>query len=98
MSYGLQVKNPNNGKVILTVTDRLTRLLGSFDTGKSNGSFNVPALDNSSAFFIAETTNQDPYDYGERPTVSISGNTISWSYYQPGVQTNSEMRITYGVY
>jgi len=97
VEYGLQVKDLS-GNVILKITDRLTRFVGSLSTGISNGSFTIPNPGNGNVFFAVIPSGENGIS-AFPPAVSRSGNTISWSF-QPNIPSAQRVssRVTYGVY
>lgn len=95
--YGLQIKNLA-GQVILRITDRVTRLLGSLETGTNSGSFAVPLPDGGSVFIIVDTTNGSAYSDGAVfPVITISGNVITWTF-DNRTTGRVSLRLTYGIY
>ena len=96
---GLQVFD-SNGSCILDVTDRLTRVLGIFNTGTSNGSFVDPNLTSGDFWYAVSASslsNQSPF--WACLSVTVSGTTLSWEHiktYDQGVVCNHQ--VIYGVY
>lgn len=98
--YGLEIRNPENGQAILRITDRITRLLGAFDTGLASGSFTVSLPDGGTVFIAVDTTSGDPYASGSNvvmPAVAVSGNTITWTF-DARTSGRISLRVTYGIY
>ena len=94
MAQGLQCFD-NNGNKVLDVTDRLTRVLGTFDTGTSNGSISDTNLANGIPWYITQNSAEAKW-YGKAPfSVNISSNNISWTF---GDGTIVSRKIIYGVY
>lgn len=90
MPAGFQVFDPN-GKSILDTADRITRVLGLVDIAGASGSQSNAGLATGSPFWTIV-----PNGSGWPPAVTISGNTISWSY---GPQTPKQhCSLVYGVY
>lgn len=76
MAYGLVVRDAA-GNVILDTSTRLTRILGTFNTGTSNGSITDGNLAQGTPFWFIS----DGYGSGDGFTadISVSGTTISWT-------------------
>jgi len=95
--YGLRCRNPNNGAIILEITDRLSREVGSVYTGTSPGSFTVPmSIPGDVYFYVSSGTN-----IWLMPEVVLSGRTISWSWAGASgsaVPSRAAATIVYGVY
>lgn len=88
----------DNGTPTLSVTDRITKILGMFETNSVDGSINVPEFGLGKAWargitYSTGTTN----DTGA--VVSIVGTNLSWSY-PPGPPNNTKRntKIIYGIY
>ena len=98
MAYGLEIRNPNNGAVILRITDRLTRVIGSFDTGTQSGSFAVPLLGSGAQTFATIEPGVTSYPVNQvLPQLAINGNIISWTF-DNRTENRVSCRVTYGVY
>ncbi len=93
--YGLRIKHQTTGAVILEYTDRITRTIGSFNTGTSNGSFSVSV--SGTAWFALMSPGQYGGDLSP-PNISISGNTITWTFVQSAVASRIAVDVIYGVY
>ena len=86
---GLRIRRPDTGAVILEITDRITRLVGTIALPVS-GSLVVDGSAEGDVWFFYNfgptySTNQDT-------SVTLSGRTISWSNIPAG------STLTYGVY
>lgn len=105
--YGLQVFN-SSGKIILDISDRIGRFLGSFSPGGAvSGNINDSRLTSGIPFYIVIPGR----GYSNVPCyVSFSGSSLSWYYdkskypdlssygdYTTGVISPSDM-VYYGVY
>lgn len=95
MPQGLQCWD-SNGNMTLDVTDRLTRLLGTAETGVSNGSISDENLSAGTPWFVLRDTSDYEMLTEATCSVTISGNTISWVFSSTGTKTNK--KIVYGVY
>lgn len=101
MPQGLQVWDAN-GNLIIDVTDRLTRVLGEFYTGTSNGSVTNPGLTTGTPWWIAIPTtniNVNNNNMAKYLTFSVSGSTLAWSFgaVYP-IQVAINHKVIYGVY
>ena len=82
----------NNGGITFNSSINTTRILGSFNTGQTNGNINIPALASGTPWFVENYTenNMDmsqKYTIIMHPTLTINGTIISWSFpsYPPGL-------------
>jgi hypothetical protein len=99
---GLQIFDAG-GNVVLDVTDRLTRVLGEFETGTSDGFITDTNLDYGTPWFIAKlngsVTVKEGYNsyYSSSVPILISFNSqsLSWSFSGGSVANH---HIVYGVY
>jgi len=83
------------GRSVISVTTRITRILGNVTTGIANGSISNPGFSQGTAYYLV--LGQDVGLLS--PTISISGNTLSWSWEStiPNEYRDSA-EIQYGVY
>lgn len=95
MAYGLRQWDAN-GNLILDISDRITRYVGQFNTGTSNGSFNTGLTEGS--IWFSKIFFTDAGRLGASADVFVSGNTITWNFdaVLNGYQQNC--LILYGVY
>lgn len=91
----------DDGTVLVSITDRVTKILGTVNTNLSNGSLNVADFSKGRPWFraVAFTTgiaNETP------ATVTRSGNILSWYYPSdstaPPNTTFRNTKIIYGIY
>ena len=90
------------GNLIISVTDRITKILGTVDTGTSDGSIYVPGFSFGRPWVRGSAyTNGSPNELAA--VAYISGNTIIWYFVGPGdtpppftVRRNT--KLTYGIY
>ena len=75
MPQGLQIWD-ESGNLVVDVSDRLMRSLSTINTGNSDGSVSVTGGTQGTAVGVALT---EPMS-GTTPTVTSSGNTISWTF------------------
>jgi hypothetical protein len=95
MAFGLECYD-ESGNPVLKITDRITRYGGQFDTGTSAGSMTIPMLSGGTPWINVQDTN--PLTNGLTPTVTISGNTVSWSFASSSTYQPRSVRVIYGVY
>jgi len=77
MATGMRVWNPD-GSIKFEVTTRLTRLLGSVQTGNQDGFIDIPNQGNQIFFFIISIDPAQPTR--GIPVIGISGNRLSWTF------------------
>lgn len=99
MSVGLRVRDPSTGEVLVTIDTRMTKILGSFNTGTTSGSItdgNLTALAGAQPFF----TTLPPQGSGgqDTPSISVSGNVISWSWKYSNAGGHAAVDVIYGFY
>lgn len=73
MPQGLELYN-ESGVVLLTTSDRTGRVTYSFQTGTSNGSVGVPGGG------LLDVLCTPLARYGNPAIISVSGNTVSWTF------------------
>lgn len=84
-----------NGNLILDITDRLTRVLGEFDTGLVNGSLNDDGLRTGTPWYNIYYTDSI---YKIVPVVIwIGDNELIWTFTRTDI-TITNLHIIYGVY
>lgn len=97
---GMRVRDRFSGLVTLEITDRLTRTIGSFNTGTAGGSINVPAFAEGAGYACileAPDPSNNLNTFYRFPRVTISGTTMSWDF--PGNGTEPiACQVEYGVY
>lgn len=101
-TVGFRVRD-RSGTIILDITDRLTRVVGLFNSGGGGGSITIPAFALGAgwaAVLEAQLPPSSPSTLYSYPIVSISGTTLSWSFpnYQGQSITIIPCDIIYGVY
>lgn len=81
MAAGLQVFNAN-GQLIVDLTTRMSRLIEVIDPGLSDGSKAFPSVNNSIAAILSDysAAQSGSGGAGALPVVSVSGNTVSWTF------------------
>lgn len=93
MPAGFQVWDAS-GNLIVTVTDRLTRVLGQVDTGTSNGSITDGNFSLGSPFFYYVSYSNSRPIY--QPVITLTGISLSWSFNVSSPRFGG--RIIYGIY
>jgi len=93
MGQGLQIWNASGG-LVLDTSHRLTRVLGSFESGTSDGSLTSPGFSQGTPWHV-RLTSQLGYT---APTITVSGNTLSWSFGNVAAEFRRSAFIIYGVY
>jgi hypothetical protein len=97
MAAGLEVYNAS-GVLRLSLTDRITRYIGTQYTGTADGAISDPALALGEPWFLV-TPNGDGANVAKaEPSVSISGTTLSWSFGGLAPISRLPIFIAYGVF
>lgn len=91
MAYGIRIKHPDTGEVLLELTSRITRKVGTASTGAAAGSLTVPTTVEGEVWFVPITFPYVGAFYGTTPSMSLSGRTISWT-------ANCNTTFLYGVF
>lgn len=77
---GLVIKDSSE-KVLVDMTSKLSQMVGSVVTGGSAGSITMPAPPTGKVmYYIVVPLVNLQREKGKKPGVTISGNTLSWSY------------------
>lgn len=81
MAAGLQVFDAS-GNLIVDLTTRLSRLITVIDPGLVDGSQSFPAVNNTIAAMLSNYSEVQSGSGGAGvlPVVSVSGNTVSWTF------------------
>lgn len=98
MAQGLQVFD-GNGKIILDLTDGLTKYLGEFETGTSEGSIENEELTEHfwvHPIILTQIPTADYDNTWHAPKFSVSGHTLRWKY--DGADRRINCKCFYGVY
>ncbi|TWH49586.1 hypothetical protein [Sporomusa sp. KB1] len=100
MPAGLQCWDAD-GNLTLDITDRLTRVLGTIQTGTSDGSITDNNLLLGTPWYFTYYLD-DNHFWRSRPLkISFSSNILSWAFISTGgnyQNTNIDTMILYGVY
>ena len=99
MPQGLQIFDANGG-LQLTLSDRITRILGVITIGSVwNGSLTVDTQGGTLWFYIQNAyipASNVPFDINMPLMEIVNGNTLKWSY--PTTSGNKLYRVIYGLY
>lgn len=90
-----------NGVITVSITDRLTKILGTFNTTTSNGSQAV-SVPTWGAVWIQLTALENT-DFAALPRAYYSNGAIYWTFTDvpvnaPPARFRTTARLTYGVY
>lgn len=93
MPAGLQIWD-ENGNVMLDTENRVTRVLGSFESGTSDGSLTSEGFSQGTPWHVRLTP-----DLGlTPPKITVSGNTLSWTFGNVAEEFRRSAYVMYGVY
>lgn len=92
MAYGLEVRD-SAGNVVVTLSNRLTKILGTVDVSAS-GSLTLPAAPAGNAYWCWFRPANVNFT-GNPPFVRVSGGSLLWTY---GAGTAQAGTIMYGAY
>jgi hypothetical protein len=98
MTAGLQVWD-ESGNLVVDITDRLAKMLGTIYTGAVSGSASVPGLSSGTPFYVATPVSTDPTAMAMfAPAISLhqASEMISWTFEANKGQSPSY--ITVGVF
>jgi hypothetical protein len=97
MAYGLQIFDSSGNKT-LDVSDSLTKTIATFVTSTSNGSATYAELAGGRPWVAAyRVPTSTATQYGAA-IVTVSGTTVSWSYYSLASGNRAPMRVFVGIY
>jgi hypothetical protein len=97
MRAGVEVFN-ESGALRLSITDRITRYIGTQFTGSNDGAIVAPALSLGTPWFLVTPNGSGSNTGRVEPSVSITGTTLSWSFGGLPVNMRMPIYISYGVY
>ena len=93
MPQGLEIRD-SSGTVILTISDRITRLLGSSSmTGGTAGSVTNAGFTTGTPFWWASRDAGGSFFYD--PVITVTSDTMSWTWPNGG---SGNYTVVYGVY
>ncbi|SEO63176.1 hypothetical protein SAMN02800692_1503 [Luteibacter sp. UNC138MFCol5.1] len=96
MAVGLRVRDPDTGQELITLTTHLTKVLGTFNTGTSDGAIADGNLANGTPFF-ATMPSGDASSGSIPPTIVASSTGITWSWPSGiGSGYRRSVDVTYG--
>lgn len=84
-----------SGQLVLDVTDRLTRVLGEFDTGTANGSLTNDGLRGGTPWYNISHPNSGELINLVPLVVWIGDNTLIWTFSRDNPVS---LHVMYGVY
>lgn len=79
MSFGLRVFDAA-GNIHMDITDRVSRIAGSLETGGASGSTVVPLFSTGTPYCIVTLINSGSLLNPQAPVISIVGTTLNWTY------------------
>lgn len=83
-------------ELLVSVTTRLSLILGVVETTEFAGSISVPQFASGTPWFsVVGFLTANVY---QPPNISISGNVLSWAPFQGGGPGYARVRVLYGVY
>jgi len=83
-----------SGNVVLDTAHRLTRVLGAFESGISDGSLTSEGFAQGTPWHVRLTP-----DLGlTPPKITVTGNTLSWTFGNVAAEFRRSAFIMYGVY
>ena len=90
----------SDGNITLDVTDRLTRVLGEFDTGTLDGTLTDDNLLDGSPWFYCYPSDANMGAFRIPCKIVFQGNKITWTFEgaRRGQDTRFNTRVIYGVY
>lgn len=90
----------DNGKLIVDLATQPMQYVTQISTGKSNGSHTISLSSGQSviASYPHFSGVPSPGTQSPIPSISVSGNKISWSFDNSGASTNWDATITVFVY
>lgn len=94
MPAGLEVFN-SAGQTVVSITSRLTKLLGQVNTGVYDGSITVPVVQGAIPWFFNFSANPDVFLIS--PVIRVEGNLISWRFGSLPLNRRVSTTIFYGV-
>jgi hypothetical protein len=92
---GLRLRRPDNGAVILELTDRITRIFGTIliSAGNVSSGYNFPGVEGTPWYFMRFPPGVDVSGgYPASTAIGLSGTALTWSNMPVGTQ------ILVGVY
>lgn len=96
MAFGLKIWD-ELGNVVLDTNVRVGRIIGQVTSGTSAGSISVPDFAQGTPWFIVQPITSAGFT-AEVPNVTISGNTLSWTFPLAPNYTSISSIISYGVF
>lgn len=101
MPIGLRIYDPVTQEIMVDLTGRFSKVLGSVETGTSNGSA-VLSLSEPGEVFVVAVPLSSRGTHGRAPVYVVNGTIVSWEFYTngnlPGNLYPVSHRLYYGVY
>ncbi|AWH15460.1 hypothetical protein [Pseudomonas phage 98PfluR60PP] len=104
MPQGLECYEDDGVTLTMSVTDRVTKILGSIDTGVTAGTFHVPAFAEGTPWVsYFAYNNEHPNSITAKVSVNTVNNTIEWNFnfenpfYPPPFARLTNTKIFYGI-
>lgn len=101
---GLRIYDAN-GNIMLDVTTRLTKYIGTLSIGTTDGSYTDERLQDGEFWYMTLKLNDYKKCYGMTnkfteflPEITREGNTIKWTYKESDTTYRTGLTIMYGVY
>lgn len=99
MTYGFETR-AQNGTVVLSISDRVSRVLGRVNTTKADGFIEHADFAQGEPFWALLGPVSTASQY--QPTITVSTvnglKRISWAWAVPGSNANNNADVIYGVY
>jgi hypothetical protein len=86
----------DSGAVDLDTSTRVATVINVVTTGKSNGSVTNAAFSKGEPFWSAIPKGGSWTVFA--PKITVSGNTLSWTFNNSGASYNTDHDIVYGIY
>lgn len=96
MPHGLKIWD-ELGNVVLDTSVRVGRIIGRVNSGTTAGSVSVPDFSQGTPWFIVQPITSASFT-SEVPNVTISNNTLSWTFPLSPDYTPINSIISYGVF
>lgn len=87
------MRDPATGAIIVDENSRLPNTIATVQVGKTNGSYTLPAGTPGTPSYIVHAPNFGFY----APEITRSGQTLSWTWKNPGSNANQEFEMEVGV-
>lgn len=92
MPIGLRIRNPSDGALIMDEETRVATNIALVAIGKTNGSYTVTSI--GTPCYVLASNSSSQY----QPTITISGQTITWTWPVSGATYNNTFTMFVGVH